>query len=56
MLKIAIMAEANARDFEWYVDVAFQVMEHAPEKCGDDVWFRVVQVVSGFASQPSART
>lgn len=48
VLKIAILAEQNAPDFTWYVDVIFRMLEHAPDSVGDDVWYRVVQVVTGF--------
>jgi len=48
VLKIAILAEKNAPDFGRYVDVVFKILESAPESVGDDVWYRVVQVVTGF--------
>lgn len=48
VLKIAILAEKNAPNFRWYVDVIFRMLESAPESVGDDVWYRVVQVVTGF--------
>jgi AP-2 complex subunit alpha len=48
VLKIAILAEKNAPNFTWYVDVVFKMLENAPESVGDDVWYRVVQVVTGF--------
>ncbi|CAK0873646.1 unnamed protein product, partial [Prorocentrum cordatum] len=47
VLKIAILAEKNAPNFGWYVDVVFKMLESAPEAVGDDVWFRVVQVSLG---------
>lgn len=48
VLKIAILAEKNAPNFRWYVDVVFRMLESAPDSVGDDVWYRVVQVVTGF--------
>lgn len=48
VLKIAILAEKNAPNFGWYVDVVFKMLESAPDSVGDDVWYRVVQVVTGF--------
>eukprot|EP00401_Gymnodinium_catenatum_P024410 CAMPEP_0117477656 /NCGR_PEP_ID=MMETSP0784-20121206/10936_1 /TAXON_ID=39447 /ORGANISM="" /LENGTH=852 /DNA_ID=CAMNT_0005271967 /DNA_START=145 /DNA_END=2699 /DNA_ORIENTATION=+ len=48
VLKIAILAEKNAPNFRWYVDVIFRMLESAPDSVGDDVWYRVVQVVTGF--------
>jgi len=47
-LKIAILAEKNAPNPKWYVDVVFRMLESAPNSVGDDVWYRVVQVVTGF--------
>lgn len=48
VLKIAILAEKNAPHHHWYVDVVFKMLESAPDSVSDDVWFRVVQVVTGF--------
>uniref|UniRef100_A0A6U8XFP0 AP-2 complex subunit alpha n=1 Tax=Zooxanthella nutricula TaxID=1333877 RepID=A0A6U8XFP0_9DINO len=48
VLKIAILAERNAPNFTWYVDVVFRMLESAPESVSDEVWYRVVQVVTGF--------
>mmetsp|Transcript_39540 Transcript_39540/g.62810 ORF Transcript_39540/g.62810 Transcript_39540/m.62810 type:complete len:980 (+) Transcript_39540:99-3038(+) len=48
VLKIAILAEKNARTFMLYVDVVFKMLESAPDAVNDDVWYRVVQVVTGF--------
>mmetsp|Transcript_70491 Transcript_70491/g.204298 ORF Transcript_70491/g.204298 Transcript_70491/m.204298 type:complete len:1018 (-) Transcript_70491:23-3076(-) len=48
VLKIAILAERNAPNFTWYVDVVFKMLESAPDSVSDEVWFRVVQVVTGF--------
>ena len=30
-----------------YLDVVFKMLEYAPESVNEDVWHRVVQVVSG---------
>jgi len=53
VLKIAILAEKNAPNFKWYVDVVFRMLESAPDSVGDDVWYRVVQVVTGFSDGQS---
>lgn len=45
VLKIAILAEANAPDPTWYVDIVFKMFEYAPDSVGEQVWFRAVQVV-----------
>mmetsp|Transcript_150732 Transcript_150732/g.281113 ORF Transcript_150732/g.281113 Transcript_150732/m.281113 type:complete len:1012 (-) Transcript_150732:159-3194(-) len=48
VLKVAILTEKNAPNFRLYVDVVFRMLESAPDSVGDDVWYRVVQVVTGF--------
>ncbi|CAE7755292.1 ap2a1-1, partial [Symbiodinium necroappetens] len=53
VLKIAILAEKNAKNIGWYVDVVFKMLESAPDAVSDDVWYRVVQVVTGFEDGPS---
>ena len=40
-------SEKNAPDFTWYVDVIFKMLEYAPDSVNEDVWHRVVQVVTG---------
>jgi len=55
VLKIAILAEKNAPNFRWYVDVVFKMLESAPDSVGDDVWYRVVQVVTGFEDPGSGK-
>jgi AP-2 complex subunit alpha len=45
VLKIAILAEANAPDPTWYVDVVFKMFEYAPDSVGEEVWYRAVQIV-----------
>ena len=56
MLRIAILAENNAPDFRWYVDVVFKMLEYSPESVNEDVWHRVVQVVTGFEDQVETDT
>lgn len=45
VLKIAILAEENAPDPTWYVDVVMKMFDYAPDSVGEEVWFRAVQVV-----------
>ena len=45
VLKIAILAENNAPDPTWYIDVVIKMFEYAPDSVGEQVWFRAVQVV-----------
>eukprot|EP00923_Selenidium_pygospionis_P061048 GHVN01107231.1.p1 GENE.GHVN01107231.1~~GHVN01107231.1.p1 ORF type:complete len:1065 (+),score=180.79 GHVN01107231.1:107-3301(+) len=49
-LKIALVLEKNAPDLNEYVEVIFQTMEKAPNAISDDIWYRAVQVVTGFDS------
>eukprot|EP00803_Ostreobium_quekettii_P002464 evm.model.scf_1061.2 EVM.evm.TU.scf_1061.2 scf_1061:6281-18352(+) len=45
-LKIAILAERFAPDVKWYVDVSLDLIEKAGEFVSDDIWHRVVQLVT----------
>ena len=45
-LKIAILSERFASDLQWYIDVMMQLIEKAGDFVSDDVWFRVVQIVT----------
>ena len=46
VLKIAILAEKFATDLRWYVDVILQLITLAGDFVTDDIWFRVVQIVT----------
>lgn len=46
VLKIAILAEKFASDLRWYVDVILQLISLAGDFVNDDIWFRVVQIVT----------
>eukprot|EP01118_Nematostelium_gracile_P009612 TRINITY_DN3251_c0_g5_i1.p1 TRINITY_DN3251_c0_g5~~TRINITY_DN3251_c0_g5_i1.p1 ORF type:complete len:1030 (+),score=309.97 TRINITY_DN3251_c0_g5_i1:73-3090(+) len=46
VLKIAILAEKFAQDYSWYVDVILQLIALAGEAVSDEIWFRVVQIVT----------
>eukprot|EP00897_Mesotaenium_endlicherianum_P000511 jgi/Mesen1/10460/ME000082S09968 len=45
-LKTAILAEKFAPDLSWYVDVILQLIEKAGDFVSDDIWHRVVQIVT----------
>ncbi|CAI5989054.1 unnamed protein product, partial [Closterium sp. NIES-64] len=45
-LKTAILAEKFAVDLPWYVDVILCLMERAGDFVSEDVWYRVVQIVT----------
>ena len=50
VLKIAILAEKFAINLSWYIDVIIKLIEYAGDYTADDLWFRVAQMVTGFAS------
>eukprot|EP01071_Lankesteria_metandrocarpae_P009103 Lankesteria_metandrocarpae@DN5135_c1_g1_i1.p1 len=53
-LKIAVLVERNVPDFTWYVDIVFKMIEYAPDCVSNDIWYRTVQVVTGFDGQDTA--
>ncbi|KAI8992585.1 adaptin N terminal region-domain-containing protein [Pilobolus umbonatus] len=46
VLKIAILAEKFASTYSWYVDIILQLISTAGEQVGEEVWFRVVQIIT----------
>ncbi|CAO3587223.1 unnamed protein product [Absidia cylindrospora] len=46
VLKIAILAEKFATAYSWYVDIILQLIAMAGEQVGEEVWYRVVQIVT----------
>jgi AP-2 complex subunit alpha len=46
VLKIAILTEKYANSYKWYVDTILQLISTAGEHVGDEVWYRVVQIVT----------
>lgn len=50
VLKIAILAERFAPDVKWYVDVAMDLIAKAGEFASDDIWQRVIQLVTNNES------
>ncbi|CAB3986805.1 AP-2 complex subunit alpha [Paramuricea clavata] len=45
VLKVAILAEKYATDYEWYVDTILSLIRVAGDFVSEEVWFRVIQVV-----------
>ncbi|KAG5723347.1 AP-2 complex subunit alpha [Termitomyces sp. T112] len=45
VLKIAILTEKYASSYKWYVDTILQLISAAGDHVGDEVWYRVVQIV-----------
>lgn len=50
-MKVAILAEKFAVNLSWYIDVIIKLIEYAGDYTSDDLWFRVAQMVTGFASE-----
>ncbi|SCV72510.1 BQ2448_4047 [Microbotryum intermedium] len=46
VLKIAILTEKFAVEYEWYVDTILKLMSIAGDHVGDEVWYRIVQIVT----------
>ena len=45
VLKIAILGEKYAQDYTWYVDTILNLIRLAGDYVGEEVWFRVIQIV-----------
>ncbi|KAL4243520.1 AP-2 complex subunit alpha [Abortiporus biennis] len=46
VLKIAILTEKYAGTYKWYVDTILELISAAGDHVGDEVWYRVVQIVT----------
>jgi AP-2 complex subunit alpha len=46
VLKIAILTEKYATDVQWYVDVSLRLIAMAGDHVSDEVWQRIVQIVT----------
>jgi AP-2 complex subunit alpha len=46
VLRVAILSEKFAVDLSWYVDIILQLIQLAGDQVSDDIWFRVVQIVT----------
>jgi AP-2 complex subunit alpha len=46
VLKIAILTEKHASSYKWYVDTILSLISAAGDHVGDEVWYRVVQIVT----------
>ena len=46
VLKIAILTEKYAVDVQWYVDISLRLIAMAGDHVSDEVWQRVVQIVT----------
>lgn len=50
VLKVAILAERFAPDMRWYVDTIVSLISLAGDHVADDVWHRLVQIVTNTES------
>eukprot|EP00826_Nyctotherus_ovalis_P002897 TRINITY_DN10583_c0_g1_i7.p1 TRINITY_DN10583_c0_g1~~TRINITY_DN10583_c0_g1_i7.p1 ORF type:complete len:1028 (+),score=371.74 TRINITY_DN10583_c0_g1_i7:150-3086(+) len=48
ILKIALLAEKFGESIYWYIDVIIRMLQLAGSSVGNDVWFRVAQILTGF--------
>ena len=46
VLKIAVLAEKYATDLQWYINVVLQLLTMAGDFVAEDVWHRVIQIVT----------
>lgn len=46
VLKIAIATERYATSYKWYVDTILQLISTAGDHVSDEVWYRVIQIVT----------
>ncbi|CAH7690085.1 adaptin N terminal region-domain-containing protein [Phakopsora pachyrhizi] len=46
VLKIAILTEKFATEYEWYLNTMLRLMSIAGDQIGDEVWYRVIQIVT----------
>ncbi|CAK9785403.1 Adaptor protein complex AP-2 alpha subunit [Cutaneotrichosporon oleaginosum] len=46
VLKIAILTERFATEYEWYIDTILELISTAGDHVGAEVWYRVVQLVT----------
>jgi len=53
VLKIAILAEKYATDYQWYIDVILKLLTVAGDYVSEDVWHRVVQIVTNHENLQS---
>lgn len=46
VLKIAILTEKYATEYQWYVDISLRLIAMAGEHVSDEVWQRIIQIVT----------
>lgn len=48
IIKITILSEYFSPDLSWYIDIVFKIIEIMHKSIIPEVWFRLVQIVTGF--------
>jgi AP-2 complex subunit alpha len=51
--KTAVLAEKYCKDQKWYTDVIIQLLTHSGDYVSNDIWYRLVQVVTGYGDNPN---
>ena len=51
--KTALLAERFSKDLKSYIDVIIQLITYAGDYVSNDIWYRLVQVVTGFGESPN---
>jgi AP-2 complex subunit alpha len=46
VLKIAVLTEKYASSYRWYVDTILELISAAGDYVGDEVWYRVIQIIT----------
>jgi AP-2 complex subunit alpha len=46
VLKVAILTEKYATDAQWYIDISLRLLSMAGDHVSDEVWQRVIQIVT----------
>ncbi|KAJ1967346.1 hypothetical protein H4R35_006733, partial [Dimargaris xerosporica] len=45
VLKIAILTEKFATEYQWYIDNVMRLLSTAGDQVGEEIWYRVVQII-----------
>ena len=48
VLKIIILAEKFSEDILFYIDVVVRLIETSGDFITDEIWYRIIQIISGF--------
>eukprot|EP01017_Pseudomicrothorax_dubius_P025065 TRINITY_DN2672_c0_g2_i1.p1 TRINITY_DN2672_c0_g2~~TRINITY_DN2672_c0_g2_i1.p1 ORF type:complete len:717 (+),score=215.11 TRINITY_DN2672_c0_g2_i1:67-2217(+) len=54
VLKIAILAEKFANNLYWYIEVVVKLVSTSGDYISDDIWYRIVQIITGFGREATA--